>query len=124
MPDEQDQNGLLPNNEKLTREIFEQIRHALAQLTQCVVRAADYAEMIGLPDAETTKQLSQTITQLLTAIQEATRKMPDRNNRDKAPPTAQSPSSATSHQNAPDRTKPHLQLAPPTTHEIQDKDHS
>lgn len=66
---------ILPINEKLSLEIYDEICRAQIALRQTVVRASDFASVIGLPDDRQIQCMMQTAVEVTEAFAEATQRI-------------------------------------------------
>lgn len=121
MTNDQQTDEILPIDEKLTRDTFAELWNGIDHLKISLLTAASHSAKIGLPDEQTTKRITTAIVDLIAATAETTRKLQRHQARRKAATTAKPTGSAKPHQNAPHRTKPHLRLGTPTTHQFPSK---
>ena len=115
---------ILPIHEATARQIYNDIFHHAVALQTAIMRAADHAEVIGLPQPDQAPALRQKAIDLIWALSEATHNIQHHHNRRKAATTAQPASSAQSRHQQPHHTKPHLRIGTPATEKPEDPDHS
>lgn len=110
--------AILQIDQKMSQRIYDELWERLIALRQTVVRARDYAEMIGLPQPGQQTGLLQTVMELLIGFTEAQQRIVRFNKARQKQQTTLPPSTDNLEKLDQELNQPHERLPTPETEQI------